>query len=291
MKVVIIVFSPSGHTLKVAKMIKNQCEKFSSSVNLIDITGEDKFLFENKKEENLHKELGEYDLLFIGGPIYAGHMESNILKTIQILPNPDDTHSNLVVPFLTYGGAHSSIALEEMGALLRKRKHKSILGIKIAATHTLTQTFTKVINPEKPSDEEKELIIKTIDYIFETIKKGKENIIDQSKSFEYSSTKERKLFHSITQEEIHKKHKIIHINQDKCIRCKKCIIACPVNMFDFAENKITMKNNNRCILCAECFHNCPVNAIEYPYMETVRMRLQDGYIPMEKELSAIYPEI
>lgn len=292
MKVVIIVFSPSGHTLKVAEMIKNQCGKYTSSVRLINITRKREFLFETQKEKNLQKELGEYDLLFIGGPIYAGHMERNVLNTIQMLPNPDEKHANLAVPFASYGGAHSFVALEEMGTLLKKKKYKSLLSIKIVAKHTLTDTLAHVMNPDKPGEKEEALIMKAVGHVFEIIKKGNEYLVDQSKSFKYSSLKHRILFKIFTQEKIHGKYKNVKVDPDKCIMCKKCIHVCPVTMFDFIGGKIVMHpDNNRCILCAECFHNCPVNAIEHPYIEKARIRLQDGKIPMEKELSAIYPKI
>lgn len=292
MKIVIIVFSPSGHTLKVAGMIKKQCETHTSSVRLINITGKNEFLFENKKKENLQKELGEYDLLFIGGPIYAGHMERNILNTIQMLPNPDEKHANLAVSFASYGGAHSFVALEEMGTLLEKKKYKSLLGIKIVAKHTLTDTLSNVMNPDKPGEKEEALVIKAVDHVYKIIEHGDEYLVDQSKSFKYSSLKHRIIFKIFTQEKIHGKYKNVKVDHDKCIMCKKCIAVCPVNMFNAINGKIVMhSDNNRCILCAECFHNCPENAIEYPYIEMARMRLQDGNIPMEKELSAIYPVI
>lgn len=88
MKIVIIVFSPSGHTLKAAEMIKNRCEEKDASVKLVNITGKNELLFDAERETNLKKQLGEYDLLFIGGPVYAGHMERNILNIIQMLPLP-----------------------------------------------------------------------------------------------------------------------------------------------------------------------------------------------------------
>ncbi len=172
--------------------------------------------------------------------------------------------------------------------LFTQVKYKSILGIKIVATHTLTKNFAKVMNPDKPSNEEKELIRKAIDYIFETIKKG--NITDQSKAFEYSPQKERELFHSFKQENIHKKHKTVDINQEKCIKCKKCINVCPVNVLGFDKNgRVVNKNKDRCILCAECFYVCPTEAINYSYFEKAKERLQNGFVTQEKELSRVYP--
>jgi len=290
MKVVIIVFSPSGHTLKVAEMIKNQCEKYKSSVKLVNITGKKEFLFDDNRKENLYNELGEYELLFIGGPIYAGHMERNILNAIEAIPNPDKEHVNHAVPFATYGGAHSSIALEEMGDLLKKKYYKSLLGIKIVAKHTLTETFSNIMNPNKPGKEEEEFVNKAVDQVYKIIEKKEQFIIDQSESFRYSPLNERNFFKLNSQEKLHNSYKNVGIIQDSCIKCGKCIHVCPVKMFYISNGKINMHTDNkRCILCAECFHNCPVNAIDYPYIEMVRKHLQDGNKPMEEELSAIYP--
>ena len=149
MKVAIIIFSPSGHTLKAAEIIKKRCEEKNAITKLMNITGKRELLFGNRKKEHLEKQLGEWDLLFIGGPIYAGHMERNVLNTIKVLPKPDDKHSDLAVPFATYGGVHSSIALEEMGRYLKRKNYKSILGIKITAKHTLTTTLSMIINQLK----------------------------------------------------------------------------------------------------------------------------------------------
>lgn len=292
MKVVIIVFSPSGSTLKVATLIKERSKKYSTSVRLLNITKKDEFLFDRKRKENFQKKLRGYDLLFIGGPVYAGHIESNIKKIIKLLPLPNENYSNLAIPFITYGGSHSSIALEEMGVMLKEKQYKSILGIKIVSKHTLTQTYTKVMNSNRPNKEDKQIIIKAVDYIFGEIEKGKEHILDKSVSFEYSPIKERELFQSLSQQKLHENYKTVNVNQEKCIKCMKCVIACPVNVLRLTKNrKVKNLHNDRCILCAECFHSCPVGAINFSYIEKARERLKDGFGKLEQELSRTYPDV
>ncbi|MBN2039807.1 MAG: EFR1 family ferrodoxin [Spirochaetes bacterium] len=292
MNVSIVVFSPSGHTLKAAEMIKKAFEEKNSNVRLNDVTGKEEFLYGDCIKENLVKVLGEHDVLFIGGPIYAGHIEKNLVKIIQSLPSAGKEYSSLAVPFVTYGGVHSSVALEEMGRYLRKQKRKSVLGIKIAAAHTLSYTYSNTIYPDKPGPEENEIIRKAVDRVISIVEKGESAAEDQSKSFKYSPAMQRIMYRIFTQDKLHGKFRNVSINQDKCIQCKKCISVCPVDMFHFSDEIVTMKRDkDNCILCAECFHKCPANAIEHPYIEMGKKRLKDGYIHLEEKKSGIYPEV
>ncbi len=62
-----------------------------------------------------------HDVLCIGGPVYAGHLQENVKNIIKALPLPDEKWGSMAVPFVSYGGVHSSVALKEAGILLRKR--------------------------------------------------------------------------------------------------------------------------------------------------------------------------
>jgi ferredoxin/multimeric flavodoxin WrbA len=290
MKTAILVFSPSGHTLKTAQFFKEEFERKGVSVQLINITKKPNYLNENTIKTQLEKELDAHDVLLIGGPIYAGHMEGNVLKLIRNLPLPNEEYGKLAVAFATYGGVHSSVALEEMGKLLKRRKRKSILGVKIAAEHTLTKTASAIICEGKPGKEEKEIIAQSVERIIKIVKGDIKSVKDVSKSFCYCAPKERLMFKLFSQEAIHKKFKNVSIDGAKCSGCKRCISVCPVNMFDSIDGKIEMvKEQNQCILCAECFHSCPSGAIIHPYIEPAKIRLKDGKAHLEKELSSIYP--
>ncbi|MTI60065.1 MAG: 4Fe-4S dicluster domain-containing protein [Firmicutes bacterium] len=291
MRVSMIVFSPSGHTLKASQLFKKEFESNNIKVQLIDITKNENYLNSNDVKQYLEEELAEHDIILIGGPVYAGHVEKNILKIVNNLPEAGGKMGYLAVPFVTYGGVHSSIALEEMGRYLKRKRRKSILGVKIAAEHTLTKTFSNVINEQKPGKLEEKIIAEAVEKIIKIREKDYKKIKDVSKSFKYSSLPERVVLYFLSQDFFHKKFKNVSINTYKCMKCKKCISVCPVNMFDYSNGEVyIVRDKAKCILCAECYHACPVGAIEYPYIEKARQRLKDGYAELEKRQSAIYPK-
>ena len=55
----------------------------------------------------------------------------------------------------------------------------------------------------------------------------------------------------------------IHINQNTCIRCKKCVRICPSALFTLQEDKGIEVNADDCISCGHCVAVCPTNSIEH----------------------------
>lgn len=289
MKALIIVFSPSGHTLQVAEHIQKMLVEKEAKVQLINITKNDAYLSYESIKKKLQEEVLEHDVVFIGGPIYAGHVEKHVLQVIEQLLAPNKRFGSLAVPFVTYGGVHSSIALEEMGKLLKKGHRKSLLGIKITAEHTLTKTYSNYINKGLPSKDEFEVVNNAVEKVMEFVKIGEKEITDVSKNFKYASMKERIIFHLLSQEAIHKKYKGNSIDYSKCIGCNNCVKACPINLFRVTENGIELSSDkDKCILCGECYFNCPVGAIKFPYLDRAKIRLEDGNAKMEEVQSKIY---
>ena len=52
----------------------------------------------------------------------------------------------------------------------------------------------------------------------------------------------------------------IKCDEKKCIKCKKCINTCPMNV-DMLDNSRKRKNGTECILCFNCVKNCPKKAL------------------------------
>lgn len=215
MKVCIILFSPSGHTRTVAEQLRKELTNKAVKTQLLDVTGVNEIQNENKISRYLEKHVEEHDILFVGAPVYAGHFESNMIRIIKNLPAVNEKWGRGAVPFVTYGGLHSSIALLEAGELLLETGRVNVGGIKIAAFHTLTTKSDKKINSEKPGKEEFAIINEFIN----TLLSKDSNILlakDISTQFDYIPEEEKQLYLSKSQDDWHQPYRNVTIDSDKC---------------------------------------------------------------------------
>ena len=287
MKVVFLVFSPSGHTLLTAQNFMNMLENKGVSCDMINITKNDNYIQKEDITHTLYSDIGEHCMLVVCAPIYAGHCEQNMLRIIHMLPKRKNGRIPAIL-LVTYGGVHSSVALEEMGKGIRSRGYIPIMGIKIAAEHTLTATFKKRINRQLPGEKEQQVLAEAAE-IAVNVLNGKTDPVDAKKALEYAPFPKRLMFRILSQEKIHGKYKKVAINSQICNGCGQCIRACPVNMFAYVDNKVQLiRNPGHCILCAECYHHCTAGAIIHPYIEVARKRLSDGFAELENPQSAVY---
>ncbi|MDP6950444.1 MAG: 4Fe-4S binding protein, partial [Arenicellales bacterium] len=48
------------------------------------------------------------------------------------------------------------------------------------------------------------------------------------------------------------------VNSGKCIGCAACLTICPVDVFDYQDEKPKDSRNNACVFCELCVDVCPV---------------------------------
>jgi len=293
LRITIIVFSPSGNTLTAAKLFEQSFLKRNAQVQLINFTARKEIADQKSIVKYLNDIVNPHDVLCIGGPVYAGHLQENVKNIIKALPLPDDKWGPMVVPFISYGGVHSSIALKEAGGLLRKRNRKNISGVKIAASHSLTKKFEFSINENKPGEEEIQVIDSLADRVVEAVGKEFNEIKDVSNSFSYISFGENLLYNIFSEKMFHKmmfgKREIKH---NKCTGCGVCAKRCPMQIIEMRDKKPEINKNSSagCCYCAECYNKCKFDAISWDLSKSKKyLSHMNNKGKFESQQSAVYP--
>lgn len=293
LKITIIVFSPSGNTLSTAKLFEQSFLKRDAQVQLINFTARKELTDQESIVRYLNDTVNPHDILCIGGPVYAGHLQENVKNIIKALPLPDAKWGSLAVPFISYGGVHSSVALKEAGALLRKKGRKSISGVKIAASHSLTKKFDFSINENKPGDDEIQVIEGMVDRVFETAGKDFDEIKDVSNSFSYISFGENLLYSIISEKMFHKimfgEREFIY---SKCTGCGLCAKRCPMQIIELKNKKPVINEISaaKCCYCAECYNRCKFDAISWDLSKSKKyLSHMNSKGKFESQQSALYP--
>lgn len=294
MKVLIIEFSPSGNTNKVSELLKTNLEHNNISVELVNITRNEKYFFTNNKQSFLQKTIKKHDILFIGSPVYAHHLQYHVKDLINNLPSAKDGYGKITIPFVTYGGINSGIALDEAGKLLRKSGRKVLLGMKVSSSHCMSKAFMKEeYNKDQPENKVMSAINELINRI---VLADLDSLKDNSKHLKYQSIKTYLKSNLIFKEKVwHKKRypKIV-IDNSKCIKCGKCTKVCPVCHLRQNNDKAIVKNiNSECIHCFSCIFECPQKAIA-PVGDLNKARnFMENMIKKRKEApeTCLYPKL
>jgi ferredoxin/flavodoxin len=263
MKVTIIYFSPSGNTEAVAKKMANVLEQNDSEVQLINISGSKEIFVDKDYIGFLKKYVKAHDLLFVGSPVYAHNIQYHMLELLRKLPVADGKFwSKEVIPFVTYGGISSGIALEQAASTLKITKRKVIAGIKISASHQMIAAIRgREYNHQRPQAELDFLLSQMMDLI-----RDKKNyaLEDKSGLLKYQPFTEKLKIRLIFDEKTwHKKrYPKITINYEKCSQCGECTENCPVLHLTLNLEEVVLNPNSECIHCMNCLTNCNSGAIE-----------------------------
>lgn len=267
MKVAMIIFSPTGNTLKAGKMLEKSLSEKGIETQIINITRTQIFK-QNTIDSFLKQEVKEHDLLCIGSPVYAHHLHYNVKEIIKSLPKPGKGWGSLAVPFVTYGGVNSGVALKEAAHLLKKTKRIVISGMKLNAAHCLTKTskITTKINEGMPGDEARPVIEELANKIIQYERLNSGEYVDVSEELNYQALKVRIKASLIFREKFWQTHiypRIVYTH-DKCTNCGACAKICPVQRLIINDRGLEIPEGSPgCIHCGSCIRYCTFEAIDF----------------------------
>jgi ferredoxin len=251
-KTLIFYCSPAGTTRHAAEVIAKNLQSKQQETVICEIGRDEPHLTQ------VLQSLADTDeqlVVFIGSPVYASHALPLIMELIDRLPVKDQVYA---VPFVTWGGATSGLALEEMEAALTAKGYGVIAAAKVLAVHSLMWQQENPVAAGHPNQNDDSLIMKLVMAVEKNMAQSKPKLLTATQ-LEYQpremAAEMRKLNLKIAKTILPQRT----VNQEKCTQCGECEVNCPTTALtltpwpDFADN---------CIGCFNCVRLCPENAIE-----------------------------
>ena len=269
MKVLIIYFSQTGNTKKIAETIKKGILKSDNTCEIAQI-----------KEVNIDK-LENYDLIGIGTPTFFYREPINVKNFIQDLKGTKGKHCFL---FCTHGSLIGN-TFYYMNEELTKKGY-TVIGTFDSYGYSSIQFYPEVMHTHGHPD----------DIELKEAEEFGENICDRSLKVQNGETSLIPKFELIsktwwarqskqlTLEVLRKISPKFKINVDKCTKCLTCQEACPTNAIDVEVDPPEIQKEG-CISCWYCEKACPEGAIEadWSMMEKASKSNLLGYIEALKQ--------
>jgi ferredoxin/flavodoxin len=219
--------------------------------------------------------------LFVGSPVYVSRAIPPVMNFIARLPK---NSSMPVVPFVTWGGVTSGIALYEMAKALAEKNMTVVGGAKILARHALMWQTEKPLGENHPDAADDDLIRKLVAAVMHKLSTDTIAPVALSDLCQYPPETRAEIKKNSLKKAKARMPKR-KVDEDACTECRECSAACPTDAITF--NPFPEFESN-CIFCYNCVRLCPEDAISADF-STLEKQLRDRAVQCpENPLSEIF---
>ena len=247
MKILILYFSGTGHTKRVAVKWREELLKLEHEVSLHSI--------EDIKPNDLN--LDNFDLLGIGFPIHAFNTPQIVMDYFKDIRSTKSLEAfNFMVSGEYLRLNHS--AGNRLKRLLKKKN------IKITNEYHYLMPYNIIFRHTE------DIAYKMDSYMRQMVAIDAANLLNERHQLKKChlmgwATFMLRIEHPFT----HTNGKHFKIDSTKCIKCMKCINTCPTANIKYQDGKFGFAN--KCILCMRCSFNCPTDAFKIGMLNNWRV--------------------
>ena len=157
----IVFFSPAGSTRLIAQCIEKNLAGHGMTASVFDLGR-----IGHAQRAEILELLHEPCCLWIGSPVYCDHAVPPVMEFIQALPVAPGRYA---VPFVTWGGVTSGLALPEMVEALNKQQIIPLAAAKILAVHSSMWTASKPLGTGHPDAQDLARVATLVDTVVDRL--------------------------------------------------------------------------------------------------------------------------
>ena len=265
MKTLIICFSQTGNTRRVAECIRDGIAGVTGQCDLIDLVDADT------------ADLADYDLVGLGCPVFYYQEPFNVRDFMEALPGLDGRHWFLFC-------SHGSVIGNTFPSMVERMRKKGIIVVGYHDTYadgTLPfypyPTLTTGHPDTRDLDEAREFG-RTVAERSQRIAEGDSSLIPSPAAVPEEWIRNAGMLTSDFMDQMMPK---LRIDMEKCILCHECEENCPVKGIDVEADPPRIQEP--CTYCWYCAKICPTLAIEADWDMLVAMA-PDNYAQYRKAL-------
>ena len=247
----IAFFSPAGTTRRVAETIQQRLIGHGLEATVIDLSSRPPLALETGFAA-LHQPC----CLWIGSPVYCDHAVPLVLDWIEALPAGFHGYA---VPFVTWGGVTSGLALPEMTRCLRRKKFAPLAAAKVLAEHSSMWRVPEPLASGHPDQEDLAQVRALVDTVIDKLKQKEIVPLDPAR-LEYLSPSLRAEASSKSLALAKAAMPPLVADEQRCTRCGLCAAVCPVAALTLDPFPVIGAS---CVLCMQCVRACADDAFSH----------------------------
>lgn len=250
LRAAVVYISPAGTTRRVSQVFIQALKGAGWRVEMFDLASKERWNY----PALIEKAVGEQGCLFVGSPVYVDRALPPVTDLLRQLAQ---SRGSYAIPFVTWGGVNSGVALLELAQQLEVKGYRLLGAAKIMAVHSILLHCEHPLGEGHPDIEDESLIQEMVRGL--TLKLHSDNPRMVSLLDLHYQPRERELEAWSASLDIAKEKTLaMELDMMLCSRCGICREQCPVQAI---KMDIFVEISSACIRCLNCVRVCPEEAI------------------------------
>lgn len=249
----IVFFSPAGSTRLVAEEIEHHLRRRGCAPLLVDLSrGRQASL------EAVQAMVGTPCCMWMGSPVYCDHAVPLVHDFIEALPMASP--ESYAIPFVTWGGVTSGLALPEMAQHLRAKHYQPLAAAKILAVHSSMWRASQPLGQGHPDEADLRQIAILVNKVCDALEQNACTQLDLE-VLNYLSPSLRVQAGTKSLAVARAAMPPLTVDEQVCQQCGLCAGLCPVAAIEL--NPFPVISQGACVLCLQCVRTCPHQAFPF----------------------------